>query len=188
MLKCASYLTTQNQTTRGSQPYTNWVTYDYILQSFQLLKLFCHQKVLCIPVLGGSHIFVRPDWFWFSHRFVRTSLVLFSFSSFYLLRTVSIKKKILNQSVLRHAHFYTCWFSHSILTNRLWNIYLYTYICISSSGIFLNLIFFFQIMKLKKKKLYYLHEGFFWIFFLNVILKKKKQMKFDIFKFSKQLR
>jgi hypothetical protein len=93
MLKCASYLTTQNQTTRGSQAYTNWVTYDYILQSFQLLKLFCHQKVLCIPVLGGSHIFVRPDWFWFSHRFVRTSLVLFSFSSFYLLRTVSIKKK-----------------------------------------------------------------------------------------------
>ncbi len=59
MLKCASYLTTQNQTTRGSQPYTNCVTYDYILESFQLLKLSCHQKVMCIPVLGVSHIFVR---------------------------------------------------------------------------------------------------------------------------------
>jgi hypothetical protein len=32
----------------GLQPSTNWMTYDYILQSFQLPKLSSHQKEMCI--------------------------------------------------------------------------------------------------------------------------------------------
>lgn len=32
----------------GLQPSTNWMTYDYILQSFQLPKLSSHQKQTCI--------------------------------------------------------------------------------------------------------------------------------------------
>jgi hypothetical protein len=88
-----------------------------------------------LPMLGGSHIFVKINQFQFSHRFVRTDLVLLSFSFLYLLKTWSSINffKFLNQLVLKHANFYKCnnsQFSHLIFTtNWLLNFYFF---CIPS--------------------------------------------------------